>query len=56
VVDFAPASQVTDIIRWRNCGKKTLQELIRLVRNVQEGNWSHWRGPNVAGAEDYYEI
>ncbi len=48
--------RLSDIGRWRNCGRVTLRELIRLVRNLQEGNWSNWRDPNASGAQDYYEI
>ena len=48
--------RLTDVIRWRNCGKKMVQELIRLVRNVQEGNYTNWRDTNAAGANDHYEI
>ena len=47
--------RLSDIAHWRNCGRKTLLQLIRFIRNVQEGNWGNWRGP-WAGPEDYYQI
>jgi hypothetical protein len=47
--------RLTDLLRRRNCGKATLAELVRLVRNLQQGNWGHWRGP-AAGCEVSYEI
>ncbi|HTX20279.1 MAG TPA: DNA-directed RNA polymerase subunit alpha C-terminal domain-containing protein [Candidatus Aquilonibacter sp.] len=38
--------RLSDIIRWRNIGKKLLGELIQLVRRVQEGKQTaHPVGP-----------
>ena len=48
--------RLSDIGRWRNVGKRTVRELIQLVRSLQEGDWCHWSDPNAAGAEDYWEI
>jgi DNA-directed RNA polymerase alpha subunit len=48
--------RVSDLAHWRNCGKKTIRELVRLVRNLQEGRWENWRDPHAVGPEDYYEI
>ena len=48
--------RITDLMHWRNVGKATLCELVRLVRNLQEGRWENWRDPKAAGPEDYYEI
>ena len=48
--------RLSDLMHWRNCGKTTIRELVRLVRNLQEGRWENWRDPHAAGPEDYYEI
>lgn len=48
--------RLSDLIHWRNCGKATIQELVRLVRNLQEGRWENWRDANAAPPGDYYEI
>lgn len=48
--------RLSDLQHWRNCGKTTIRELVRLVRNLQEGRWENWRGPHASSAGDYYEI
>jgi hypothetical protein len=39
-------ARVSDFSDRRNCGRVTMLELVRLIRNVQEGNWD----------SDFYEI
>ena len=48
--------RLSDLMRWRNCGKATIRKLVRLVRNLQEGRWENWREANAAPPGDYYAI
>jgi hypothetical protein len=48
--------RLSDLARWRNCGKTTVLELLGVVRCLQHGNWRPQIKPDVKDMAGNYEI
>jgi len=48
--------RMSQMLRWRNFGKKSAAEVVVLLLRIHEGRWDLCCGPTAFGPEDYYEI
>jgi hypothetical protein len=48
--------RLSELARWRNCGKTTVLELLGIVRCLQHGNWKGRTKPDLRDMAGNYEI
>jgi hypothetical protein len=48
--------RLSELARWRNCGKTTVLELLGIVRCLQHGNWNPHIKPDAKDVAGNYEI